>query len=309
MQYIVWNGTAGRVCSQGVVFDIDTPPVLGFAYDWVFYEPALGRAVLVEAGVQRELTAEEVQACSIFCDTFEAQANYTVWAYDASGVFVGEKLRQDPLVLNGTYGFLHSPPDHPASKVVGTEWKRIIATINDEGYLALDPTSICPRCVLLFTEEEWASFPKPTHDYETWDAVQEKWADKRILSRLKENAVVTIQNAYEAVRWKAWGTYVAPFDMVSWPLQVAEARAYLASSASATPYMDSYLAGTVPDRNKVDLAQDILAKSDAFASTIGSVNAEQWQWLKAVEAAATNAEVDAIMSNVVEATKPNTLRG
>lgn len=307
MHYIVWNGTSGRVCSNGVIFDVESPPVLGFDYDWVTYEPALSRVIYVKDGKQYTMTGTQQDKCAVFCEEFERAANYTVWAYDASGAFAGEKLRQDPLVLNGTYGFLHSPPDHPASKVVGTEWKRIVATISDEGYLALDPANICPRCVLLFVEEEWATFPKPAHDYETWDHELEEWTDRRIPDRLKENAVVTIRNAYEAVRWKAWGFYVAPFDMATWPMQVAEAKAYIASPEAPTPYMDAYIAGTTPDRLKSDLAQDILTKSDVFAATIGAVNAEQREWLKAIEAASTNAAVDAILVAVAEAVKPENL--
>lgn len=309
MNFVVWNGMSGRVSSKGVVFDMDAPPAVGFPFDALFHEPALGRSVVVRDGVQAQLDDAQQAACEAFCEGFESSANYAVWAFDASGAFVGERLRQDPMVLDGTYGYLHTPPDHPASKAVGGQWKRIAASITDEGMLALDPAGICPRCVLLLAEEEWASFPRPAHDHETWDFLAGAWADKRMLPRLKENAVVTIQNAYEAVRWKAWGTYVAPFDMGTWPIQVAEARAVKADPAAPTPYMDAYIAGTNPARTKADLADDILAKSAAFASTVGAVNAEQRAWLKAVEAAAANAAVDAIMLDVVEATRPDTLRG
>lgn len=309
MNFVVWNGAVGRVCSKGIAFDLDTPPVLNLEFDMVFYEPALNRMMFVKDNINYQMTDEQIALCESYCEEFESSNNYLVWAYDDSHAFVGEKFRQDPLILNGTYHFLFTPPNHPASKAVGEEWKQIVATITDDGFLTLNPGGICPRCILLFTEEEWATFPKPTHDYETWDVSQEKWADMRILERLKENAVVTIQNAHEALRWKAWGQYVAPFDIATWPIQVSEANAVKADSDAPTPYMNTYLADTDPNRTKLDLAEDILAKSAAFAAVVGTVNAAQKNWLKAVEAATTNVEVDTIMADVVEATKPNTLRG
>ncbi len=76
-------------------------------------------------------------------------------------------------------------------------------------------------------------------------------------------------------------------EVLSWPKQEAEARAFVADAAAATPLLDALAAAR--DIDKAELAARVIAKADAFAAISGALIGNR-QKLEDQLAAATTAE-------------------
>ncbi len=191
------------------------------------------------------------------------------------------------------------PPDHPASVWTENGWERVVATIMEDGSLRLMPDNICPKCVLLLTEAEWAAFPQPPNQYYKWDFTAEKWVDKRDPARLRKEAGLRIRNVFEAVRWRAWGAYIPDFETTTWPGQVREAEGWLNDQAYPTPGIDAYLeelGSEAPE--KAEFARVILENDIAFRAQIMRVNARQRLWINRIYTCADNAATDMLMAEL-----------
>ena len=101
-------------------------------------------------------------------------------------------------------------------------------------------------------------------------------------------------------------------EMATWPMQLAEARAYKADPTAATPFLDAMLsaqtsAAAAGDdatlvQSKDALAADILAHdAPDYLAAAGAVHGEMRAWILRVWNAANLDEVDALTAAVAEA--------
>ena len=51
-------------------------------------------------------------------------------------------------------------------------------------------------------------------------------------------------------------------------------------------------------KRQADLCTDIIANNNAYKLAVAGVNGQQWNWLKQVETATSNVEVDAILEEL-----------
>lgn len=305
---LTWNGSAGRVLSENIVFKVPTPPDLPFLFDTLYYETPTANAFKVLDGVRHNLTETEIAACRSYCDAYASNASYPVQAYDPDdGVFLGEMMRPDAVARNLSYRIVEIP-DHPASKWTGKSWERIVAVIMDDGSLRLMPGSICAQCALPMTQVEWDAFPKPAKSAYRWNFTEETWTDPRSLDDLKYEVNLAIRTAFEKERWWAWGKYIPQYEQDTWVYQLEEATAYTANPDAETPYIDAFLAARTDTEKpgKADLCADIITNNSAYKLAVAQVNGEQWNWLTRVKTATENAELDAILEELEAWSKSRT---
>lgn len=180
MYILTHSNNLTRVSCGELLLESEDRPELPFAFDALYFEEPTSLAFKVLAAEHVPLTAEEIAACKAYCDAFLHTADYPVFAYDAAGVFAGSLRKSEAMENNLAFTFPYGP-DHPASKWTGETWARIKASILDDGTLILDPASLCERCTLALTAEEWAAFP-PVPDAGhgevwKWDFAAEAWKD------------------------------------------------------------------------------------------------------------------------------------
>lgn len=307
---LTWSNGRGSVSSGDYLFDVDEKPDAGFAFDALYYETPTGLAFKVTDEEQQPLSAEEIAACRAFCDGFADTADYAVQTYeDETGLYRGVMLKSEA-EAQGLAWFVGDAPDHPVSKLVDGQWRRIAALFMEDGQYRLMPDSICPKCVLFLTQAEWDAWPKPTKSTEVWDFATETWKDYRTLERAQKTADDYIRNAYSSKRAAVMGA-VPYAEMATWPMQLAEARAYKADPTAATPFLDAMLntqtaalseASPVPVEDKDALVKAVLAYDDPdYLSKVGAVHGEMRAWILRVWNAANLDEVDALTAAVAEA--------
>lgn len=145
-----------RVISRGIAFENNTPPVLSFSFDSLYYEPILNHSVKIVDLITYQLTEEEKQECESFAYNFIDTADYSVYAYDSDFLYVGIMLKSEAISKNYNYRIVETP-NSLASKwnTFKEQWEKIVAVVLDDGTLHLNPEVICEKCMLFFTEEEW----------------------------------------------------------------------------------------------------------------------------------------------------------
>ncbi len=82
-------------------------------------------------------------------------------------------------------------------------------------------------------------------------------------------------------------------EVLSWSKQEAEARAFVADAAAATPLLDAL--ATARGIAKADLAAWVIAKADLFAQISGGIIGKRQKLEDQLEVATTTEEVAAIM--------------
>lgn len=303
----------GSVPVIPTTFGTDQKPELSFAFDVLRYETATQLSFkMVGNSDPIPLTDEEIAACRAFCDSFAATADYSVQAYEPeTGLYVGTMLKSEA-VGTGLSWLLGAAPDHPVSKLVDGQWVRIAALFMEDGHYRLLPDSTCPKCILFLTQDEWDAWPKPARSTEIWDFATETWKDYRTLERAQSTADDYIRNAYTSKRAEALGQ-VPSQEMATWPMQLAEARAWQADPTAPTPFIDAMLASqastlTVGDESpslaedKAALVANILKHDDPdYLAAVGAVHGEMRGWILRVWDAQTLDEVDALTAAVAEA--------
>lgn len=115
----------------------------------------------------------------------------------------------------------------------------------------------------------------------------------KTLNEIKASKFSTVKTDYEnAVKEMTGNT--DPAEMASWTKQEQEARAWIADNTAITPIIDNLIIGRAMGESKADLVAKIISKADAYAvayaQVLGAYHAKQ----KALEAATTVAEVDAL---------------
>lgn len=309
---LTWSNGRGSVSSGDILFDTDERPDLPFEFDALYYEPPTGLSFKVRGDERVSLTEEEIAACRAFCDGFADTADYAVQTYeDETGLYRGVMLKSEA-EAQGLAWFVGDAPDHPVSKLADGRWERVAALFMEDGQYRLMPDSVCPKCVVFLTQAEWDAWPKPTKSTEVWDFATETWKDYRTLEQARTTADSYIRNAYGARRSAVMGA-VPYAEMATWPMQLAEARAYKADPTAATPFLDAMLntqtaalsvdeASPVPVEDKDALVNAVLAYDDPdYLSKAGAVHGEMRAWILRVWNAANLDEVDALTAAVAEA--------
>ncbi len=301
---LTWDGLAMRIISGGFKLLSDERPLLAFPFDKVYYEPEAGNSFKIMPDNSRvQLTELEIEDVEDFCETFWQFNDFTVHAYSDSGLYEGA-VQKSYAEENGLSYRVNEVPDHPASKWTGERWERVAITILDNGDVQEWPESICPHCVLGYTQEESAIIGQRPSVYHKWDIAHACWVDGRTLEEAKIEAASSIRVEFELVRHRMSTEkyYVPSYETETWTWQVLEARAWLADNASETPYIDAFLAARTDENvpTKQALCEDILTNNRAFLAAMAQVSGLLWGFLARVKNAVTNEECVALQEEAHE---------
>lgn len=298
-----WDGIFGRIISNEYKFTTNEKFELGFKYDSLYYEPEVDSKFKILNGDKIYLTIEEIEEIHKFCDSYSNEQDYEVQAYSSEdGIFEGVMLKSAAEKEGFKYR-LTEVPDHPASKWIDEKgWVKIKASILESGHLVLDPPSMCQKCLIALTEDEWKTFPERKNPYYIWDFKESKWYDPRKIEDLKKSSQLEIRNAFEGVRWKVNGKFIPQFEQETWNEQLLEARSWLSDNNSETPYIDTFLVERTDELKptKEELCNDIISNHNEYMKSMALVNAVQWGYLKRIDTAKTNEEVDLIKDEAIK---------
>jgi hypothetical protein len=120
-----------------------------------------------------------------------------------------------------------------------------------------------------------------------------EFTEEELLTQAKASKLAEATAAYNASISALVGN-TDQYEMTSWSKQEAEARAYMADNTIATPLLSGMVTARGLGETVADLAKIVIAKADAYqaayASILGAYQAKQ----KAIAAAKTVEEVQAI---------------
>ena len=297
--YMVWDGSLGRILSGGWHLMTDEKFALSFEYAALFYEPAAGNRFYVgEDGARRELSVAQAAEVRDLCEHWWEEQDFRVHAYDpGSGLYEGEMLRsladRDGLPFR-----VEEAPEHPASKWTGGRWERVAMSVLDDGRVQEWPGGLCSHCVWGYTAEERAALPERPGMHHRFDVRTASWVDPRTLEEARLSAISSLRADFELLRHasSADRIFTPAYEAETWTWQVLEARAWLADSSVETPYIDAFLDARTDDAKpgKGALCEDIIRNHEQFLQDMAEVNAAQWGFLARVKGASTNEECDAL---------------
>ncbi len=298
-----WDGLIGMITSGGVSFTTNEKFDIGFAYDALYYEPAVGNLFLIYENQSRPLTVDEIVKINAYQETYIDTQDYAVWAYDSNNLYITE-LMKSAAIEKGYQYVMIGAPDHPASKLVNNQWVKIKMVVREDGTIVLDPAALCDLCMLGFTEEEYKALPTQPNINYRWDFTTSNWIDPRKLSEVKDRAVTTLKNIFDQLIAKEMNDFT-PFRQVNtWAWQVSEAKEYLSAtdpSKVKMPYLATFLEART-DQNKPtlkELCEDVLANHDKYLETAATLCAELWGYIKQVQSATTNDMIDAFLADIM----------
>lgn len=305
---LYWNGSGGKVVSQGILFEISTKPELGFEYETMSYEPTMNAAYYTLAVkdennlnslLKVDLSEAELTKVQNFCNTFMATADYEVAAYNTDRVFVGVIMKSLAIEKNLKYSITERPP-MPMAKYNETtgKWEPIFVAFKEDGFPMYNVTKLSDDMVMFFTETEWKDIPKqPSYRY-SLDFKTLTWMDKRELERVKTDALMTVRVYYEHQDIRANAGFRTPKEMVQWVTQYNEAKAFTADPKASTPFLDGFLSKN-PQSTKEALCAKILEDyTDDALFAAGAEHGEMYNYVYRIKSATTNAAVDAIVDEV-----------
>ena len=302
MDYILtFSNGFGKVSSGEYLFDINSVPILPFAFDALYYETPTQLAFKVVNGVQIALTDEEIAACCAYCDGYLKNGDYPVQSYEAeSGLYRGVMLKSEA-EEKGYYHILDDIPEHPVSKRVGNSWERIAAIIRSDGSYVLMPASVCDACVIFMTAAEWEAHSKPVRNTERWDFATETWKDDRTVEEAKKSADEWIRQAFVMKRQEIMGS--APYqELASWSWQLSEAQAWKVDNGTSTPFLDAVLAALNAEAvtvSKTELVDSVLKYSSSeWMQAIGKVHGEMYVQIHKLREMNTLSEIDQLTDTV-----------
>ena len=105
-------------------------------------------------------------------------------------------------------------------------------------------------------------------EYQNWIAAGNAPAPAQSADEAKASALAAINTACENAIAAIQASYPAS-EVLSWPKQEAEARAYVADPGAATPLLDALAEARGID--KAELSRRVILKADAFAQYSGAV--------------------------------------
>ena len=289
-------------------FKSDVKPKLSFSFTELICEPPTNVYFRMVNEKQFLLSEEEIAECQAYCHDFFTNGEYKVFAYDTNdnNNYKGYIMRSEALEKGYSYVIDKIPEKEAAyyDEEAG-DWKYYYASINENGVLLEEISSICSNCAMLLTKEEFDALPAREHSTDAWDFVTETWIDKRDMTRMRKEAILSLRNGFEGIRWRAMGEYVPMYEQDTWRVQIAEAQAYLADNSAHTPYIDTFLAlredASIPTKD--ELVADIIANNEIFVSKMAEVNAKQWYFMKAIQSAENGYAIDAISASVTDYVK------
>lgn len=300
-----WDGLIGMITSGGISFTTNEKFDIGFAYDALYYEPAVGNLFLIYENQSRLLTVDEIVKINAYQETYIDTQDYAVWAYDSNNLYITE-LMKSAAIEKGYQYVMIGAPDHPASKLVDNQWVKIKMVVREDGTIVLDPAGLCQLCLLGFTQEEYEKIPKRPNQHYLWDLKANNWYDPRTLEHCKTQAITNLKASYDHIVAVVLNDYTPFRQMDTWVWQVQEAKAYLQASDPSTVellYLRPFLeARTDPDKPTLKaLCEDVLNNHARYLEASAMVNAELWNYLKQLEAATTNCEIDELMITINQA--------
>lgn len=232
----------GKAAYDGIMVDIDSKPVMSFAFDSLYYEPETGLLIKIIANQQITLTNTEIVECECQAKRLVDAADFYVAAYSDDGIYTGYMLKS--VAVSRGYSWTIEQPDHPSSRMMNGKWVRIVAVIMEDGTLIVQPSGVCPLCVIHLTQEEWNAFtPKPETPFQKWDFVKEIWYDGRDINDVKKQYIERARTVFEDLRKQFQKKVIPPYERETWTIQRKEAEAYLSDSSVDTPYIDVLLFG------------------------------------------------------------------
>ena len=297
---VSWSGNYGVVQTNGVNFPLGSRPTLSFEFDSVYYEPDLGNQFKVVNNVNIPLTESEISECSHFGTFFLDVADYPVQAYEPETKIWRGTMMKTEAQNQGLEYVIGDVPDSPVARRTEDGWDKIVAVILDDGWYRLQPDGVCERCVLFMNQQEWDAFPHPTTGTQKWNFVTETWEDYRTLDKAKENLDQFLRNSYISKRNEVIGNAPAQ-EMASWPIQLAEAEAYVADNQAATPFIDGMVEVLGGAKTKEQVIADVLKHNDeSVLKEQGKLHGEMYNYILRGRAATTLDEVDAIEREAAE---------
>lgn len=305
MDYIItWSDGLGRVGTGAYLYDIMEKPSLSFQFDVLYYETPTNMYFKVLDGEQFELTEEEKEACANYCVNFYESDAYMIHAIDADLHTYAGYIPRGEAKRNGLIEAVGATfPDYPFSKWSNNKWERVAAAIDEEGSLYLLPAQDNIKFNFVFTEREWARFPKPSYTDEKYDFKDKVWKDARTLTVTKAHAKERIRASYlSSFRSKDLVHY--EIDAILYIIQAFESMAWKENNSVPTPFVDAVIAEN--GNTKEEFMSRILSHYEPeYLTELGTIHGKQYKLLDQIEACTTLEEVDSIMFVAMEgATHP-----
>lgn len=226
---------------------------------------------------------------------------------DASGLYLGQTTAElDVYARDGSYlmpaGCIDAAPPAfitgKAAKWTGADW----AYIDDyRGQTAYDTATGGPVQIMQAgsLSDGLTLSPRPTPHHK-WDG--KKWTEDKAaaekaqiqeLAAAKAAKLAELNTSAQAFVEQAAGLDKIPrFELDTWPLQAAEAKAWQADPAAATPVLDGIAAarGITPDKLKAAA----LKKTAAYEALSAHIAGQRQALQSRIEAAKTVAALDKV---------------
>lgn len=299
--YCTWDGMIGQITSGDIKFTTNEKFSLGFSYDALYYEPAVGNDFKIWQGGSVQLTTAEINMIEAYCNSYADKQDYPVWCYDSNNLYIGEMLKSEAITKKMEYTLIGAP-DHPASKLVGNQWVKVKLVIKSDGSIILDPAQFCSACLLGFTEAEYNAMEKPKNINYKWNFVTSAWYDPRTLDACITSAITELKNKFDFILAKELKDFTPFRQMDTWVWQVREATAYLdaikTGGTADTPYLSAFLAART-DQNKPslqELCEDVLHNHQTYLTTSAAIYGELWGYQKQIQDQTTNDDIDTLMA-------------
>lgn len=292
---LTWTNGIGKAAYDGIMIDIDSKPVMTFAFDSLYYEPETGLLLKIIANQQITLTNSEIVECECQAKLLVDNADFYVAAYDDDGVYTGYMLKS--VAIDHNYKWTIEQPDHPSSRMTNGKWVRIVAVIMEDGTLLVQPGGVCPLCVVHMTQEEWNKFtPKPETPFQKWDFVHEVWYDGRDIEDVKKQYIEKARQVFEDLRKQFQKKVIPQYERETWATQKAEALAYLSDNTVSTPHLDVLLSGRII--TKQAFCEDIIRNAQEMDKINFCTMNEQYKFFDEVKAQTSLIDLDNLIAEL-----------
>ena len=290
---ITWSDGLGRVGTGEYLYDIVEKPSLGFEFDAIYFETPTKMFVKLINGKQQPLTEEEISKCTTFCEDFYNSDSYPVHAIDPDlhtwvGFMPRGELKRQGLeeAVGATF------PDEPYAKWYNGHWERVVAAIDELGGLWLLPQADNKRFNFVFTELEWAAFPKPSYDDEKYDFKTKSWNDTREFTSSLKLAKDKVRASFLST-FRDENLVHYEIDPVMYLIQYKEAMEYKSNKECSTPFIDAVISHT-NDSKEAFVKRIMNHYAEDLLTRLGHKHGEQQSLLDKLSATSSLEELDAI---------------
>lgn len=285
----------------------DIKPSFIFNYDYLFFEPLINKYIRVLDNITYELNNEEKDDVNFYINHFYSSIDNEVYTYNDKFIYTGKMLKSEAESFVKSYTTIPVPEGMMVARFDNEKniWLNIEYIITDEGYLITHPDSYCDRCVLFLTEEEFNDLPEQPYSWYVFDINNNEWIDGRNINDHRLSVKRSVRTKFETLRSNNYTEYVPTYEQYCWNMQVEEAKNYKVDNTYNTPYIDTFLNTRISLHSETDipskdiLVEDILKNNEIFTKNMAIINGYQWKYLKLIEKASTNNELDNIESEVM----------